>query len=72
MGRTYRRPWGQSQLRALRRHGFRVVPELSTTTMASTATTLPPSLPSICCVHLPVFPFFIAGFVLVQWGSYSY
>ena len=46
-------------------HGFRVVPELSTTTMASTATTLPLSLSSICCVHLPVFPFFIAGFVLL-------
>jgi len=52
-------------------YGFRVVPELSTTTTASTTTTLPLSLPSICCVHLPVFPFFIAGFVLVQWRSYS-
>jgi len=46
---------------------FRVVPELSTTTTASTATTLPLFLPSICCVHLPVFPFFIAGFVLIEW-----
>jgi len=29
-----------------------------------------PSLPSICCVRLPVFPFLIAGFVLVEWRSY--
>jgi len=66
MGHTSRRPRGQSQLRALRRHGFRVVPELSTTTTASTAITLLLFLPSIRCAHLPVFPFFIARFVRVS------
>jgi len=67
MGRTARRPRGQSQLRALQRYGLRDVPELSPTTMAPTATTLPLSLSSICCVYLLVFLFFIAGFSLVEW-----